>query len=366
MGDNLGKIRAAVAQASAVFMDRDASVDKAVSIIEDAGTRGVEVLVFPEGYLPSHPLWMHFHSATSQTALDLAAELFRNSVVLGGDATQRLAAAAKRAGTWVVIGACEKRAGTTGTMWNSAIHFSPEGEIAHVHRKLTPTLGERLVHMPSDGASLKVPTADFGPVSTLICAENSNPLLTFTGSAQYAVVHAALWPNHFSPTQPLMRDVILNTSRAIAYQNGCYVLSAAGVLDRSAMEVIAKTEEDLRWVQDPRSTGGSCIVAPTGEILAGPADDTEQLLIADLDLDLLVAKRVIHDYAGHYNRPDILSLRVEPLSSNILEAHWPLQTNPAGSAGPTVEATLPPEEDLGGRSAAEVHTVGAMISPDRT
>jgi nitrilase len=322
MGDTLGVIRAAVVQASSSFLDREGSVDKAVMLIKEAGAAGADVVVFPEGFIPTHPLWMHFHAATSRPSLDMAAELFKNSVVIGGPDTDRLAEAAKLAGVWAVVGVCEKMPETTGTMWNSSVHFAPDGTIAGVHRKLTPTLGERLLHTGGGSEGLEAPRAPFGRISSLICAENSNPLLTFSAAAQYSVVHAALWPNHFSPTQPRMRDVIVNSSRAIAYQGGCYVLSAAGTIDAEAIERIGNADVDMDWLRDGQNLGGSCIVAPTGEILAGPAGPEETILYADLDLDLLIGKRVIHDYAGHYNRPDLLTLTVQPTHEPIFRAPW--------------------------------------------
>jgi len=322
LGDQLGVVRAAVVQAAPCFLDRDAAVEKTVGLIEEAGVLEAEVVVFPEGFIPTHPIWFHFHSATSQAGLQMAAELFRNSVVVGGQETDRLAQAAKRAEVWAVVGLCEKLAGTTGTMWNSAVHFAPDGAIAAVHRKLTPTVGERLVHAGGGGEGLEIPRARFGPISSLICAENSNPLLVFSAAAQYAVLHAALWPNHFSPTQPRMRDVMLNSSRAIAYQGGCFVLNAAGTLDGETIDRIARDEADREWLLDEGNLGGSCIVAPGGEILAGPAGSEETILVADLDLDELIDKRAIHDYAGHYNRADVLSLIVHEPLQPILQAPW--------------------------------------------
>lgn len=263
----------------------------------------------------------------------MAAELFRNSVVIGGDETDSLAAATQRAGVWAVVGVCEKLAGTTGTMWNSAVHFSPEGKIAAVHRKLTPTVGERLVHTGGGGEGLEIPRSSFGGISSLICAENSNPLLVFSVAAQYAVMHAALWPNHFSPTQPRMRNVMLNSSRAIAYQGGCYVLNAAGTLDGETVDRIARDDSDRTWLLDDGNLGGSCIFAPGGEILAGPAGAEETILVADLDLDELVGKRAIHDYAGHYNRADVLSLVIHQPLQPILQAPWLAEPAPPEARG---------------------------------
>ncbi|MGH3374725.1 MAG: carbon-nitrogen hydrolase family protein, partial [Actinoallomurus sp.] len=292
-------------QAASVFLDRDASVRKAVTLIEQAGDLGADVVVFPEGFIPTHPVWFHFHAATSGPGRAMARELFRNSVVVGGGETDLLAAASRRAGVWSVIGMCEKRADTTGTMWNTAVHFSPQGEIVGVHRKTTPTSGERLVHMPGDGRGLRIPRAPFGPISTMICAENFNPLLIFNANAQYPVVHAALWPSHFNTTSQPMRETILTASKAIAFQNGSYVLNAAGVPDPASIERIALQDSDLEWLANRQNLGGSSIVAPNGQVLAGPASAEEVILTAELDLDELIGKRLVHDYAGHYNRADL-------------------------------------------------------------
>lgn len=326
-GDLLGKIRVAVIQAAPLFLDRAASTDKACSLIDDAADKEANVIVFPEGFIPTHPVWFHFHSATSAEALEMSAALFRNSVVVGSETTDQIAEAARRAEAWVVLGICEKEADTTGTMWNSSITFAPDGEIVKVHRKLTPTVGERLVHAGGHSNGLGAAPAPFGKISSLLCAENSNPLLVHTVLSEYAVLHAALWPNHFSPTQPRMRDVILNSSRALAYQAGCYVLNAASTLDGTMRGRIPRTEEDRAWLSDPDNLGGSCIVAPGGEVLAGPAPgDEESILIADLDLDAIATKKVIHDYAGHYNRPDVLRLVVEPPPGDDTGMSHPTQT----------------------------------------
>lgn len=343
MGDRLGSVRAAVVQAVPVFLDREATVEKACRLIAEAAGEGAEIVVFPEGFVPTHPIWFHFHPATGEEALEMAAELFRNAVAVGSPATDRLGGAARETGAWVVMGVCEKRPGTTGTMWNSSISFSPEGEVAGVHRKLTPTVGERLVHTGGHSDGLRAPEAPFGPISSLLCAENSNPLLVHTVASQYAVIHAALWPNHFSPTQPRMRDVILNSSRALAYQAGCYVLNAASTLDGPTRERVARTEEDRAWLQDPDNLGGSCIVAPGGEVLAGQAGAEETLLVADLELDELIRKKVIHDYAGHYHRPDVLRLVVEPPPDH--EAAWqPSPTRGAGAPEPGPESDGDPAD----------------------
>jgi nitrilase len=336
VGDRLPVVRAAVVQAAPCFLDREATVEKACSYIEQAGRAGAQIVAFPEGFIPTHPIWYHFHAATSQRAIDMAADLFRNSVVVGSPATDRLCEAARAAACWVVMGVCEKEAGTTGTMWNSTLYISPEGRIEHVRRKLTPTVGERLVHHSGYGDGLRAADTPFGPVTSLLCAENSNPLALFSVAAQSSVLHVAQWPNHFSPSQPLMPQVILTASRALAYRCGCFVLNAASTLGAEEREQIAASSSDLAWLADPANLGGSCIVSPSGEIVAGPLADEEDLLVADIDLDVIIAKKTLHDYAGHYNRADVFTLSVAEPPSAIFSAPW-LDGAEAEAAAPEFE-----------------------------
>jgi aliphatic nitrilase len=368
MGDELPVVRGAVVQAAPVFLDREATVEKACDLIADAAARGADVIAFPEGFIPTHPVWYHFHAGTSQAAIDMAAELFRNSVVVGSAATDRLCAAARAARAWVVMGVCEKEAGSTGTMWNSTLYISPDGKIEHVRRKLTPTVGERFVHTGGDGDGLRLVGTEFGALSSLLCAENSNPLAVFSVAAQSAVVHVAQWPNHFSPTQPLMPQVILTSSRALAYRCGCFVLNAASTLAGPERGRIARTDEDLAWISDPRNLGGSCIVGASGDVLAGPLADEEEILVADLRLDDVIAKKAIHDYAGHYNRSDVFTLSVHESQGPIFDAPWlkqdeapELRIEPAAKRRKAERG--PAELERGGGRAAGFLTDGERSVP---
>lgn len=367
MGDHLPVVRAAVAQAVPAFLDRDAGIVRACELIAAAGKRGADIVVLPEGFIPSHPIWYHFHAATSADALDMAADLFRNSVVVGGSHTDPLVEAAREARCHAVVGICEKRAGTTGTMWNSTLHIDPERGITGVRRKLTPTVGERLVHAHGYGDGLRAVETDFGPVTSLLCAENSNPLAIFAVAAQSAVLHAAQWPNHFSPTQPVMRDVIVGTSKALAYRAGCYVLSAASVLDDDTRKRVARTDADLAWVSEPTNVGGSCIVAPDGTVLAGPLGDEEGVVVADCDLDALVPKKVMHDYAGHYNREDVFNLLIRDRPAPIMQAPWSQPVTGAG--GEPAEASEPvafAPDAAAPDAAASDRAASAATEPDST
>ena len=136
MGDKLPTVRVAAIQAAPVFLDREATTEKAVKFIREAGAGGAKLVGFPEGFIPGHPLWHHFLSASSGRSRQLATQLFLNSVEVPSPTTARLCNAARDAGIYVVIGFCERMPGKTGTMYNSQLFLSPAGEIIGKRQKI--------------------------------------------------------------------------------------------------------------------------------------------------------------------------------------------------------------------------------------
>ncbi len=136
-------------QAAPVFLDREATVEKAVALIEEAGRGGAQIVGFPEGFIPAHPIWFHFHPGTDRQATRFLVELFKNGLEVPGPEIDTLAAAAKQAGVYVVMGVCEKIPGTFGTLYNTQVFISPHDGYVGKHQKLVPTVGERLVHAPA-------------------------------------------------------------------------------------------------------------------------------------------------------------------------------------------------------------------------
>lgn len=319
MGDRLPKVTVAAVQAAPVYLDREATVEKAAGLILEAARQGARIIAFPEGFVPGHPLWYHFHPATGERSREYAARLFQNAVVVPSPATEALGRAARQAGAYVVIGACEKVAGTAGTMYNSLLFFNPRGQIVHVHRKLTPTVGERLVHAPGRPVGLRVLDTEYGRLSGLICGENSNPLAIFTLIAQHTMVHVASWPNLPGRRMLSRSERALLASRAFAFMAKAFVINACGTVTDEMIEMLAYTDEDREFLRRRELSGGSSVVAPSGEVLSGPIGPDEAILIAEIDLEQCVYERVVHDFAGHYNRPDIFTLRVRVGSAGMLE-----------------------------------------------
>lgn len=310
MGDVYPTVRAAAVQAASVFLDREASTEKACALVREAGRGGARVIGFPEGFIPAHPIWFHFHSATGRISTRLSVELFKNAVEIPGPEIAALQAAAREANAYVVVGVCEKAPGTLGTMFNTQVFIGPDGALLGTHQKLMPTVGERLVHTGGFGDTFGAIATDFGPMSGLICGENSNPLAIFALTAEATRVHVMSWPNHFPTISDPMRNRVEIDSKAFAQMSKAYVVSACGAVDDRMVDLLELSDEDEGFIRNPDLTGGSLIVAPDGRTIAGPLGADEDILYADLDLEAGIKMKLRHDFAGHYNRPDVFQMRV--------------------------------------------------------
>ena len=317
MGDQYPTVRAAAVQAASVFLDRERSTAKACALIREAGRNGAELIAFPEGFLPAHPIWFHFHPGTGRIATSLSIELFKNAVEIPGPEVAELQRAAADAHAYVVIGVCEKRPQTTGTLYNSQVFLAPDGSLLGRRRKIMPTVGERLVHAGGQGDSLAAFNTDFGPASALICGENSNPLAVFAMTAQYSRVHVMSWPNHFPTISTPMRDRVAIDSQAFAQMSKAFVVSACGTVDDHTIAKLELSDADEAIIRQPQFCGGSVIVAPDSRIIAGPLGNEEGILYADLDLEVGIKMKLRHDFAGHYNRADIFQVRIDTASPHI-------------------------------------------------
>jgi nitrilase len=310
VGDTYPTIRAAAVQAASVFLDREGSTEKACALIRDAGRNGARLVAFPEGFIPAHPVWFHFHSATGSVSTRLSVELFKNAVEIPGREIHALCAAARDAGAYVVMGVCEKLPNTLGTLFNSQVWIGPEGAYLGKHQKLMPTVGERLVHMGGYGDTFGAIQTEFGPASGLICGENSNPLAVFALTAEGTRVHVMSWPNHFPTISDPMRSRVEIDSKAFAQMSKAYVVSACGTVDERMIELLELSPQDEEFIRNPELAGGSLIVAPDSRAIAGPLGAEEGILYADLDLEVGIKMKLRHDFAGHYNRPDVFQVRV--------------------------------------------------------
>lgn len=324
MGDEYPRLRVAAVQAAPVFLNREASVEKACRLMREAGAAGAKVIGFPEGFIPGHPLWYHFRPATDATSNRLAAKLFANSVCVPGRETDHLAEAAREASAYVVMGLCEKMPSTFGTMFNSQVFFGPDGRILGKHQKLVPTVGERIVHTGGYGDTIGAIETEYGKIGGLICGESLNPLLIFSLLAEQTQIHVVSWPSRFQKGGTCCPERALLSGSAVAAMSKSFVINCIGAMDDEMCEVLAYTDEDKAILADPSASGGSCVLNPRGEVIAGPLGHEEGILYADIDLAEGVQGKVEHDFAGHYNRPDVFHV--------TLNTHRPLIYTREGTA----------------------------------
>jgi nitrilase len=330
MSQNSKPIRLAAVQYSPAFLDLKGSIEKAAALIAEAGRNGADLVAFPEGFIPTHPLWYHFHPASSPEAQAFSKRLAQNSLVIPSPEFDALCKAVKEAGVFVVMGCCELEPGRLGTLYNSLLFIDANGVLVGRHRKLVPTLGERLVHSPGDAEGLRAyPTHAGFKVSGLMCGENSNALATYALDAQGTNVHVASWPSHFQLGADLS-NIVQMVSRALAYQMKAFVINAVSTINEEMLKQLPVTELHRSYMA--KQGRGSSIVGPSGDFLAEPMGSEEGILYASVSLADLVSPKVVQDFAGHYNRFDLLSLsltRTVPRSIKIAERRLDSQMNVA-------------------------------------
>jgi aliphatic nitrilase len=348
MGDSYGTVKVAAVQAASAFLDREASTQKACRLIGEAGRMGARVIVFPEGFIPAHPVWYHHHAATGAVANKLSVELFKNAVEIPGPEIDALGEAARDANAYVVVGVCEKIPNTLGTLFNSQVYLAPDGNLIRKHQKIMPTVGERLVHAGGYGDTFGAFDSEFGPMSGLICGENSNPLAVFALIAEGTRIHAMSWPNHFPTSGDPLRNRVAIDSQAFAQMSKAFVISACGTVDERMIEMLQAGPTAEKFLRDPNCCGGSLIVDPLSRIIAGPMGAEEGILTADCNLELGIQMKLRHDFAGHYNRPDIFQLHVNRAAPQLYRVHNDPARLPGGDADvlPPPAARLPaPDAD---------------------
>jgi nitrilase len=302
VSDRRNTLRVAAVQAAPQFLDREASVAKAADLVREAGSRGVALLGFPEGFVPGHPGWVELQPFDAR-AHELGRRLFLESVEVAGVALDPVRDACRENSVSVVLGICERRPHTTGTLFNTQVHIGVDGDVQCHHQKLVPTVGERLVHAPGQTGISNSSSWAGGTVTSLICGENSHPLAQYATGRAYPTVHVASWPQHFSPELG-MREPIRIASRGLAYSLKCFVVNAVTTISDEMREAYGYDGADT-YLSGADSSGRASVVAPWGEILAEAPDDEEQLVVADIDPTDVVIPKMVHDVAGHYDRPDL-------------------------------------------------------------
>ncbi|HWC31230.1 MAG TPA: carbon-nitrogen hydrolase family protein [Dehalococcoidia bacterium] len=314
-------VRVASVQATPVFIDLQASLDKACSLIVEAGRNGASLVVLPEAFLPCFPLWVAGGSSGARPAnrenLDLYAQLLANAVDVPGPVTNVLGEAAREAGAHVVIGVNERNADASGaSMYNTVLYFDDSGALLGKHRKLVPTMSERLVWTPGDGSTLQAFDTGIGRLGGLTCWENYMPLARFALYAWGTQIYSApTWDS--SPGW-------LESMNHIAFEGGCFVLGSCQVVHANDIPDRYAFKQNLVEARGEWINVGNSVITSPRKVLAGPVVNKEETLYADLDLDVLSVTKAMLDIAGHYARPDVFDLTVNrasrPMVRSIFDA----------------------------------------------
>lgn len=316
----------AVVQHAPVFLDRDASVEKACALTAEAAAQGAKLVAFPEAFIPAYPDWVWVLPARERKALGaLYAELVANAVTVPGPETERLGAAAKDVGVQLVIGVNERNAEASGSsLYNTLLFFDAGGRLYARHRKLVPTGGERLVWAMGDGSTLAVHETPLGRLCGAICWENYMPLTRYALYAWGAQLYVAATWDRGEPWLATMRHIA--REGRVFVLNACMALHRDDVPDR--LEFKRLYPPDRAWI----NAGDSAIVSPEGAFLAGPLHERHGILTAEIDPAQYAGSRWMFDAAGHYARPDLFQLTVRraarPLLGEAVEAARRISSKP--------------------------------------
>ena len=303
----------ATIQASPIFMDLDATIEKACVLIQEAAEKGADLAVFPEAFVPGYPDWIwHIPPGDMTVNQDLYAKLLEQSVTVGSDATDRLCAAAKEAGIYVVIGINEKNTQASGrSIYNTLLYIDSKGELFGRHQKLVPTAPERTVWGYGDASTVTVYDTDLCRVGGLICWENYMPLVRYTLYAEGIELYLAPTYDEGQTWNASMRH--------IAKEGRCFVSGCCMVLKKEdVLKKLPELESYYKSVGEFINKGNSVIVDPNGEIMAGPLHAKEGILLAEVDLHILRASKWNLDVAGHYARPDAFELTIRKRDAPII------------------------------------------------
>jgi len=341
----------AAVQAAPIYMNLERSLARAVELIAEAARRRSQLVVFPESWLPGYPAWL-------DTCRDVArwdhppmkrlySQLMDNSVVVPGPVTEELGEAARRHNLTLVMGVHERvnTGAGRGTIYNSILTFSPTGELLNVHRKLVPTFNERLIWGAGDGRGLKTVETPVGKIGGLICWEHWMPHARQALHIGGEDIHVALWPS--------VKEMHQIASRHYAFEGRCFVVAAGSIMRRSDIpQELEMADNETSEENELILNGGSAVIGPDGQYVAGPAFGSEVIILARINLERIREESMVLDVTGHFNRPDIFDFRLKESDSRKDSIHLVpaasdefLHTSTEVLIPPSTEVLLPPSPD---------------------
>lgn len=305
----------AIVQEASVFLNLEASVEKALGHIREAAAGGANIIAFAECWLPGYPVWLDFAPSAAVWDEPGAKALFRllaeNSVVARDKYLEKFQALSTELGVFIVLGTHERDG---ATLYNTTFTFSPELTAPKPHRKLVPTYTERLVWGRGDGSTLETVETPWGVLGSLICWEHWMPLARAAMHAKQEFLHVAQWP--------IVKDMHQVASRHYAFEGRCAVAAAGSIMTkgdiiegfRSLCVNEPQAEAMLMSmpgdVADFVHNGGSAIIAADGSYITEPVFDATAIVSGEIDMKIQREAAQTLDTNGHYSRPDVFELTV--------------------------------------------------------
>jgi nitrilase len=292
---------AAVVQTASIAFDPARTIDKLGERAREAASRGAKLAVFPEAFVGGYPKGLDFGArvgSRTSAGRDAFRVYYEGAVEVPSAHTARIGEIAAGNTMYLVTGVIER---DQGTLHCTVLFFGPDGKLLGKHRKLMPTASERLIWGFGDGSTMPVFTTPHGRLGAVICWENYMPMLRMAMYSKGITLYCA-------PTAD-DRETWLPTMRHVALEGRCFVLSACQFTRRrdypGDYAIDANLAPDAILMR-----GGSCIIGPLGQVLAGPRFDEETILTAEIDPGEVARGKYDFDVTGHYARPDVFQLAV--------------------------------------------------------
>lgn len=294
------KFIAAAVQAAPVFLNKRETIGKVCSLIEEARENGADLIVFPEAFIPAYPYWPKDLGTGPERKLVLDAymELYKNSVEIPSEDTEKLSSAASKAGSHLIIGVNEREG---GTLYNTILYIDKTGAIIGKHRKLLSIDSEKCIWGMGGAEDIGVFETELGKLGGFFCYEHHITLAKYAMFMKGEQVHAGLWAGH-----GFVKPTMDCASREYAFEGQVFVIVASGYINEDMIPDSFPLKKFTTW----DFPGGSGIINPRAEYIAGPLYDCEGILYAEIDMDMIIRAKAVIDSVGHFSRPDILSLKI--------------------------------------------------------
>ncbi|GIN99041.1 nitrilase [Siminovitchia terrae] len=311
------KVKVAAVNASPYVFNLDKTVDKCLTIIEEAASNGARLVVFPETFLPMYPWWL-WMSVDNKKRLELFKQLYYESVEVAEEPFQRICRKAKEKEVYIVIGINERE---RGTLYNTQVFINDQGDIIGKRRKLVPTSEERTVWGRGDGSDLFILDTPFGKMGGLICYENSMTLSRYALYSMGEQIHIANWPGSNYKSQPRDRTKTIETvSKFVAFEGQLFVIASSSCIGQEELDFYTTLDPSIK---DSFDLGGgmSGIISPYGEYVSPPVINEEGIAYGEIDLDQILDAKHMIDCTGHYARPDVTKLVLNQVKYSALNTN---------------------------------------------